>query len=176
MALIIFGGVAMFSLATSAGKSGNTSVATSNTPPTQAATTPPSPTPSPTPTLSPTQVENVNKTATATTTVDNLDKDGNQDKGQPVHFTCKILNFVKDDSGNTAGANVDDPDSYSTSVIQIAFPSGTDITQLNQGDIVEVWGADEGVFSGQNAFGATVQEVEIAAQYMTDTTTNYQTP
>ena len=41
--------------------------------------------------------------------------------------------------------------------------------------ILEVWGTDGGVFSGQNAFGGTVQEVGIAAQYMTDKTTNYQT-
>jgi hypothetical protein len=108
-------------------------------------------------------------------TVDNLDKDGNIDKGKDVHFTCKILKFVKDDSGNTAGANVEAPDSYSTSIIQIAFTSGTDVTKLNEGDILEVWGTDGGVFSGQNAFGGTVQEVGIAAQYMTDKTTNYQT-
>ena len=66
------------------------------------------------------------------------------------------------------------PDSYST-IIQILFPSGTDLTKLNDGDIVEVWGTDEGVFSGKNAFGGTVQEVAISAQYMTDETTNYQT-
>lgn len=92
-----------------------------------------------------------------------------------MHFICKILNFVKDDNGNTAGANVEAPDSYSPSVIQIAFPSSTDITQLNQGDILEVWGIDEGVYSGQNAFGATVQEVGIGGRYITDTTTHYQT-
>jgi hypothetical protein len=120
-------------------------------------------------------VETVYKATTTSTTVDNLDKDGNNDKGKDVHFTCKILNFVKDDSGNTAGANVEAPDSYSTSTIQIAFPSGTDVTKLNEGDILEVWGTDGGVFSGQNAFGGTVQEVGIAAQYMTDQTTNYQT-
>jgi len=133
------------------------------------------PTDTPVPTLSPAQVETVYKATTTSTTVDNLDKDGNNDKGKDVHFTCKILNFVKDDSGNTAGANVEAPDSYSTSTIQIAFPSGTDVTKLNEGDILEVWGTDGGVFSGQNAFGGTVQEVGIAAQYMTDTTTSYQT-
>jgi hypothetical protein len=104
-----------------------------------------------------------------------LDKDGNADNGKDVHFTCKILKFVKDDSGNTAGANVESPDSYSTSVIQVIFPSGTDITQLNEGDTLEVWGTDQGVFSGKNAFGGDVQEVGVGSLYMTDTTTGYQT-
>ncbi len=38
-----------------------------------------------------------------------------------------------------------------------------------------VWGTDQGVFSGKNAFGGDVQEVGVAALYMTDTTTGYQT-
>jgi hypothetical protein len=121
------------------------------------------------------QSESTYKASTTFTTVDNLDKNGNVDKGKDVHFNCKILKFVKDNSGNTAGANVDAPDSYLTAIIQVGFPAGTDITQLNVGDIVEVWGTDAGVFSGQNAFGANVQGVEIGALYMTDKTTNYQT-
>jgi hypothetical protein len=174
LALIVFGCAAMYGVANSNKNNIATSTNTQQTQATSASATPTQP-PTPTPTLSPTQVENAYKATTTTTTINNLDKDGNQDKGKNVHFTCKILNFVKDDNGNTAGANVDAPDSYSASVIQIAFPSGTDITQLNQGDILEVWGTDEGVFSGQNAFGATIQEVGIAAQYLTDRTTNYQT-
>ena len=79
--------------------------------------------------------------------------------------------------GNTAGANVESSDtsSFSFTVIQIEFPSGTDVTQLNEGDILEIWGTDEGVFSGQNALGGTVQEVAVNALYMTDTTNGYQT-
>ncbi len=125
------------------------------------------------PTLSPDQY----KAQTQDTTVDNLDKDANTDKGKDVHFTCKILKFVKDDSGNTAGANVESSDtsSFTTSVIQIGFPSGTDVTKLNEGDTLEVWGTDQGVFSGKNAFGGDVQEVAVTALYMTDTTTGYQT-
>jgi hypothetical protein len=92
-----------------------------------------------------------------------------------VSFTCKILKFVKDDSGNTAGANVESSDTYSSAIVQITFPSGTDLSQLNEGDIVKVWGNDGGVFSGTNAFGGTVQEVGVGTLYLTDQTTNYQT-
>jgi hypothetical protein len=125
------------------------------------------------PTLTPAQF----RASTQDTTVENLDKDANTDKGTDVHFTCKILRFVKDDSGNTAGANVESSDtsSFTTSVIQIGFPSGTDVTKLNEGDTLEVWGTDQGVFSGKNAFGGDVQEVGVAALYMTDTTTGYKT-
>ena len=103
-----------------------------------------------------------------------MDKDGNNDQGNDVHFTCSILSFVKDSSGNTAGANVDDPNS--SSVIQVAFPDGTDLSQLNTGDTLEVWGTDDGTSSGTNAYGATIQEVGVSAAYMTDQTTGYSTP
>ena len=169
--LIAFGILIVFSMCMSISQVANQSGSASNT----SASATDTPTDTPVPTLSPAQVEKVYKASTSSITVENLDKEGNNDKGKNVHVTCKILKFVKDDSGNTAGANVEAPDSYSTSIIQILFPSGTDVTKLNEGDIVEVWGSDEGVFSGQNAFGGTVQEVAISAQYMTDETTNYQT-
>jgi hypothetical protein len=127
----------------------------------------------PTLTLSAAQLEAAYKASTTDTTVATMDKDGNADARKDVHFTATILNFVKDDSGNTAGANVDDPNT--TGVVQNAFPSGTDLSQLNVGDSLEVWGTDGGTASGQNAFGATIQEVVIAANYITDKTTGYQT-
>jgi hypothetical protein len=113
------------------------------------------------------------KAKTVDTTVAFLDKESNQGKGVDVHFTATILNFVKDSNGNTAGANVDD--SSTSGVVQVEFPSGTDLTQLNTGDNIEVWGVDEGSFSGTNGFGATVQEVAIGALYINDQTTTYQT-
>ena len=113
------------------------------------------------------------KASTVDTTVANLDKNSNQDKGTNVHFTATILNFVKDSNGNTAGANVDN--GFTSGVIQVIFPTGTDLSQINTGDTIEVWGVDEGSFSGTNGFGATVQEVAVSAVYMTDETTTYQT-
>ena len=113
------------------------------------------------------------KARTTNTTVANLDKDSNQDKGADVHFTATILNFVKDSNGNTAGANVDN--GLTSGVVQVEFTSGTDLSRINTGDSIEVWGVDQGSFSGTNAFGATVQEVAVSAVYMTDQTTGYQT-
>ncbi len=113
------------------------------------------------------------KASTIDTTVEFLDKDGNTGKGVDVHFTATILSFVKDSGGNTAGANVDN--GLTSGVIQVIFPAGTDLSQINTGDTLEVWGFDDGTFSGSNAFGATIQEVAIEAFYMTDQTTSYQT-
>ena len=105
------------------------------------------PTPKPTPTVSAAQLEATYKASTTDTTIATLDKDGNADQGKDVHFTCTILNFVKDSNGNTAGANVDDPNT--SGVVQIAFPTNTDLSQLNTGDILEVWGTDEGTQAGK---------------------------
>lgn len=160
------------------GSQANQPTAIPTTIPTATPTPKPTPTQAPTatpvPTESPAQQEADYKASTTTTTVTNLDKDGSADNGKDVHFTCKIVGFVKDSSGNTAGANVMEQDYTSSSVVQVGFTSGTDITKLNEGDILEVWGTDAGVFSGTNSFGATIQEVGVTAQYMTDQTTGYQ--
>lgn len=140
---------------------------------TLAPTATPIPTATPVPTISAADLEATYKASTTDTTIAALDKDGNNDQNKDVHFTCNILNFVKDSNGNTAGANVDDPNS--SGVVQIAFPANTDLSQLNIGDTLEVWGTDDGTQTGQNAFGATIQEVVVSANYMTDKTTNYQT-
>jgi hypothetical protein len=136
--------------------------------------TPDTPTAAPTktPTQSPTQIEQTYKASATNTTVADLDKDGSNGQGKIVHFTATILVFVKDDSGNTGAANVSDENTLS--VLQVVFPDKTDISKLNENDTLEVWGTDMGVFSGPNAFGATVQELGVQAQYMTDQTTGYQ--
>jgi hypothetical protein len=107
------------------------------------------------------------------TTIADLDKDGSADQGKYVHFSCTIVNFVKDSNGNTAGANVNDTNT--SAIVQIAFPPNTDLSRLNTGDTLQVWGTDEGAQSGQNAFGATIQEVVVSANDMNDMTTDYQT-
>lgn len=93
------------------------------------ATPKPTPTDTPVPTVSAAELEATYKASTTDTTIATLDKDGNADQGKDVHFTCTILNFVKDSSGNTAGVNLDDPNS--SGVVQIAFPANTDLSQLN---------------------------------------------
>ncbi len=163
------------------GNAATSSSTNSSTPAAQttSANDPSTPTPQPTvvtpePTVSAAELESVYKASTTDTTVATLDKDGNADSGKDVHFTATIMDFVKDNTGNTAGANVDDQNAVS-GVVQIAFPTGTDLSQLNVGDVLEVWGTDGGTSSGQNSYGATIQEVGISANYLNDKTTGYQT-
>ena len=124
------------------------------------------------PTQSPAVSEKAYKASATDTTVADLDKKGSSGQGDIVHFTATILDFVKDSSGNTGAANV--TTDTTSSVVQVVFPENTDVTRLNENDTLEVWGVDAGVFSGTNGYGATVQEVGIQAQYMTDQTTGYQ--
>jgi hypothetical protein len=131
------------------------------------------PTDTPVPTQSNAQTEQALKALTTNTTVTDLDKNGSSWTDKPVHFTAVIATLVKDSSGNTAGANVSDPANEFGKDIQVGFPANTDISKLNQGDTIEVWGIDGGTQSGANAFGATVQEVVVVASYLNDTTTGY---
>ncbi len=175
IALVLLSGIS----AALGGGGNNSTTSTSNTPvattqPTTAqATQAPKPTAKPTqaPTRTPAQIEQIYKASAKNTSITALDKNGSSGIGDIIHFTATISGFVKDDSGNTAGANVTDAN-YS-SFIQVIFPDGTDVNKLNKGDTLEIWGTDMGTFSGTNAFGATIQEVGVAAQYMTDQTTGY---
>lgn len=135
---------------------------------TQSPTNTPVPTAPPQPTESPARYRS---TATAVT-VSDIAKDPNAYKGQTITFKGVIANFVQDSSGNTAGANVDDPNDYS-SVVQIAFTPGFSLNQVNKGDTIEVWGAGLGAFSGTNAFGATITEGGVREVYLHDFTSGY---
>jgi hypothetical protein len=170
IALVVL--VILIAAIASAGGNSSTAPTSNATQPTatQQATIPAKPTQAPT--QSPTQIEQTYKASATNTTVADLDKDGSNGQGKIVHFTATILVFVKDDSGNTGAANVSDENTLS--VLQVVFPDKTDISKLNENDTLEVWGTDMGVFSGPNAFGATVQELGVQAQYMTDQTTGYQ--
>ncbi len=148
-----------------------TTADTTTTPDTPSATQVPTATPEPT--RSPAQLAAAYKSKTTSTTVTTIDKKGNNGQNDEVHFVCTIMSFVKNSSGNTATANVSDVGGYTGSLVQILFTPNTDVTQLNNNDIVEVWGSDQGVATGTNAFGATVQEVVVQVTYLTDKTTGY---
>jgi|GEM_PF-5078484 hypothetical protein len=142
------------------------------------ATTIPTPTPAPTatmtptPTLSPAQIAARFKASTQQVTVADIAKDPNFYQGANIQFGAIILNFVQDSSGDTVGANVYDPNDE-TSVIQIVFSPLLDITQINRGDVINVWRQGLGAASGQNAFGANITEGVVQEFYLHDETTGY---
>jgi hypothetical protein len=128
----------------------------------------PAPTVTPVPTESPAQY----KASATSVTVADIAKDPNAYKGKTIEFTAVIADFVQDSSGNTAGANVDDPNDYS-SVVQIAFTPSFSLSKVNKGDTIEVWGQGSGAFTGTNAFGATITEGAVQEVYLHDSTTGY---
>jgi hypothetical protein len=126
------------------------------------------PTATPVPTESPAQY----KASAKRVTVAEIAKDPNAYKRQTITFTAVIANFVQDSSGNTAGANVMDPNDYS-SVVQIAFTPHFSLAKVNKGDTIVVWGKGLGAFSGTNAFGATITEGGVQEVYLDDSTSGY---
>lgn len=126
------------------------------------------PTVTPVPTESPARY----KASATSVTVADMAKNPNGYKGKTITFTAVIANFVQDSSGNTAGANVADPNDYS-SFVQIEFTPSFSLSHVNKGDTVEVWGQGLGAFQGTNAYGGTVTEGAIQEVYLHDSTTGY---
>ncbi len=136
----------------------------------------PTPTPTPTPTLKPTPVPTQSpaqyKASATRVTVADIAKDPSSYKGKTVDFTATIVDFVQNSSGVTAGANVADPNDYS-SFVQIIFSPGFSVKGVNKYDTVQVWGPGLGSFTGQNAYGGTIQEAGVQELYLYDSTTGY---
>jgi ribose 5-phosphate isomerase RpiB len=90
-----------------------------------------------------------------------------------VTFTATIDDFLQNSSGETAAMNVTDPNDP-TSVLYVQLSLWADVTQMNKGDTVVIWGTGEGTVSGKNGFGGSIQEAAVQENYLTDTTTGYQ--
>ena len=162
----------IFALLVIIGGNSNNGTSTQSVSPTSTST--PAPTAEatsvPTPTLAP--FSERMRTAEVVT-VANLFNDPNSYMGanRLLTFKCKISSFVKDSSGNPSGMNCYDLNSYSD-YVQISS-IGIDVSKMNEGDTLQVWGIDLGMVSGKNAFGATVSTTEVAELGMKDLTTGY---
>lgn len=128
--------------------------------------------PVPTPTPNPEKIKADFKASATQITVSEIAKDPNYWKQLPITFNAKIINFVQDSQGNTVAANVSDPNDYS-SIIQLQFSILLDISQVNKGDLVTVWGMGLGSFSGQNSYGASINEGAAKESYLKDLTNGY---
>ena len=114
------------------------------------------------------------KKTSFSTTVEQVNNEGNKYKGDRITFDGEIDNFALGTDGKTAGANVSDPYNQSDlSVVQLAFPSGTNTTKLSNNDTLTIWGYDEGSFPGRSNDGTTINETLIQVVYMNDLTSNY---
>ena len=89
-----------------------------------------------------------------------------------VTFTADIVNFLQDSSGNTTAMNVSDPNDP-TSVAYVQLSSTADVSQMNKGDIIVIWGDGQGSVSGKNSYGGTVNQAGLTEVYLNDQTSNY---
>jgi len=120
----------------------------------------------------PTESASQYRDAAQQVSVSDIAKDPNAYKSNSVVFQAVIVSFVHDSSGNTAGANVVDPNDYS-SIIQIVFSPFASVQDMNKNDTITVWGQGAGSFTGTNAFGATIQEGGVQELYLHDSATGY---
>ncbi|HEX8997524.1 MAG TPA: hypothetical protein VF812_15965 [Ktedonobacterales bacterium] len=151
---------------------GSSSLSTTQSSAQLATGTQPTATPAPTATSTSTESPAQYKASATSVSISDIAKDPNAYKGKTIRFTGVIANFVQDSSGNTAGANVDDPNDFS-SVVQIAFTPSFSLAKVNKGDYIEVWGQGMGSFTGANAFGATITEGGVQEVYLHDSTSGY---
>ncbi len=142
------------------------------TKPTPKATEVPKPSSSPTPTPTdiphdangfPENYQNV--------TVANLSKAPSDYNNKTIVFTCDVLSFPKDSSGNATAINCSDPNDYG-SIVQIDA-TVYDVTKINTGDTINIYGQGAGAFTGKNAYGGDVTESLVSGMYINDITSGY---
>ena len=104
-------------------------------------------------------------------TVADISKSPSDYNNKTIMFTCTVLSFPKDDSGNAAGINCSDPNDYS-SIVQIDA-SNFDLTKINTDDTINVYGLGQGSADGKNAFGTDVSTSLVLGMYVNDVTSGY---
>jgi hypothetical protein len=92
--------------------------------------------------------------------------------GQTFEFAGIVANFLQDSSGNTTAMTISDPNDL-TSFIYVQISPTCDVTKINKGDKVTIWGDGNGMVTGKNAFGTTVNEFSIIETYLADNATGY---
>ena len=142
----------------------------------QVATVTPQPKSTPVPTITPSP-KPVPKDANGfpmdaeAVTVENLDKAPSQYDGKKITFTCSVIGFAKDDSGNATAVNCSDLNDF-TSVVQVDT-SLFDMTKINKDDTVRFYGLGTGSATGKNAYGGDISESLVMAAYINDLTSGY---
>jgi uncharacterized protein YraI len=94
-----------------------------------------------------------------------------QYQGLKVTFTCVASSFAKDQSGDVAGVNCNDPDD-SSALLQVSINS-FDVTKINLGDTLRFYGTCQGSFTGTNPFGVQVTVTTVQSTYIDDVTSGY---
>jgi hypothetical protein len=119
--------------------------------------------------LPPTNTPNPRIAKAAWNTVDirELVKNPDRHKGSQVHYTGEIFRIEEDRGTSALQVWVEIPggSEWDREAIIIIWEGGT--TGIYDGTTIEVWGYAGGSLEGKNAFGATISQPMIEAEYLT---------
>jgi hypothetical protein len=111
--------------------------------------------------------------ATTPTTVADLAADPGSFADRNVAFTGVIKTFVVDGSGGALAMYVSEPTSPST-VVLIQLSEYDDVTRIDTGDTVVIWGGATGRVDYANTLGQPTFVTNVDEMYLTDRTSGYQ--
>lgn len=133
------------------------------------------PTETPAPVLSDHQVSLLNikdfEKEAKVVSISDVDKDPYSYATNKVKFKGIISTFIKGEYG-IQSVNISDPNDYSA-IIVVEFSTNIDLTKINKGDLVTIWGTCGGVMDGTNSFGAKIVKGLVYELYLKDNTTGY---
>lgn len=113
------------------------------------------------------------ESAATATTVSQLASDPAAFAGKSVSLTGVITNFVVNESGGATAMYVGEPGNPST-VVYVQFSQYDDVTHLDTGDTVTVWGDATGGIAVPNTLGEPVNVTNVYQVYLSDITSGYQ--
>ena len=113
------------------------------------------------------------ETGAAATSVAQLAADPAGGAGRRVVFTGVIAAFAVDGSGGAVAMYVRDPSSPST-VVLVQLSQYDEVTRIDTGDTVVVWGDATGRVTYANSVGQPTDVTNVDEMYLTDRTSGYQ--
>ncbi len=113
------------------------------------------------------------ESGTVPTTVGSLAADPAATAGRSVVFTGVIARFALDSSGGATAMYVSDPGAPS-SVVLVQISVYDDVTQLNTGDTVVVWGDASGRVEYDDSVGEPTELTQVDEVYLADRTSGYE--
>ncbi|HEY5108667.1 MAG TPA: hypothetical protein VII96_03560 [Acidimicrobiales bacterium] len=113
------------------------------------------------------------ESATTATTVAQLAANPAAYAGRSVAFTAVIAAFVLDSSGGAMAMYVSEP-ATPTTVVLVQLSQSDDVTRINTGDTVVIWGDATGRVNYANTIGQPADVTNVNQVYLSDRTSGYQ--
>jgi hypothetical protein len=121
------------------------------------------PTPTPVPTVNPT----IAKANWGTVDIRGLSKNPDNYLDYQIHYKGEVFNITEDNSGAIMQVWVKVPggNEFDREAVIVYWSGTTD--NIYEGTTIEFWGYSLGSFEGTNAFGGSIRQPVISAEYLT---------